>query len=69
MEFDFTLLTSIDDYQKKIMKNLEGLDISLIIINAGISKCGDFLSHPISNHKEVFDTNAMPSLILAHMFA
>ena len=68
IEFDFSKCTSIEDYQSKILDYLVDFDVSLVFINAGQSNCGDFLNHKIETHREMFDTNVMPSLVLTKLF-
>ena len=68
IEFDFSLQTEIDDYKSKIFDFICDYDISMVFINAGQSKCGDFLSHGIETHREIFDTNVTPTLILSYLF-
>ncbi|MEW5827867.1 MAG: SDR family NAD(P)-dependent oxidoreductase [Chloroflexota bacterium] len=64
-----TVDLSRPDFMDKINPAIEGLEIGLLVNNAGISQIGEFLEVPIEQHLKILDVNARASLVLTHAVA
>jgi short-subunit dehydrogenase len=64
-----TVDLSRPDFMDKINPAIEGLEIGLLVNNAGISHIGEFLDVPLEHHLKILDVNARASLILTHAIA
>ncbi len=64
-----TVDLSRPDFMDALAPAIAGLEIGLLINNAGISRLGEFLDVPLEEHLKVLDVNARASLILTHAVA
>ncbi len=64
-----TVDLSRPDFMSVIAPALQGLEIGLLVNNAGISCIGEFLDVPLEEHLKVLDVNARASLVLTHAVA
>jgi short-subunit dehydrogenase len=51
-----------------LIESTQGLEIGLLVNNAGISTIGHFLDVPLEKHLEILDLNARAPLVLAHHY-
>ena len=57
---------SRDDFMDSVNPEIDGLEIGLLINNAGIGLTGDFLDHSIEQELDLFHTNCRAPLIMTH---
>ncbi|MEZ4293678.1 MAG: SDR family oxidoreductase [Polyangiaceae bacterium] len=57
------------DFLPVVQEAAEGLDIGLLVNNAGFGDKGPFVGSDLDMHLRMLDTNCRASLILAHAFA
>lgn len=64
-----TVDLSRPNFMDAITPTLQGLEIGLLVNNAGISQIGEFLNVPIEKHLKILDVNVRAGLILTHAIA
>jgi hypothetical protein len=57
------------DVGDRVASAADGLEVGLLVYNAGISHVGPFLDRPIEDELRALDVNARGALVLAHRFA
>ncbi len=63
-----TLDLALADFLSPLIEATQGLEIGLLINNAGISAIGHFLDVPLEKHLSILTVNARAPLMLAHHF-
>jgi short-subunit dehydrogenase len=59
---------ALPDFLSQLIAATDGIEIGLLVNNAGISAVGHFLDVPIEKHLSILAVNARAPIILAHHF-
>ncbi len=57
-----------EDFMSTLLPQLEGLDIGLLVNNAGFATTGPFIDNPIENEKDQVNLNARTVAMLSHVY-
>jgi short-subunit dehydrogenase len=59
---------ALPDFLSTLIPATQGLEVGLLVNNAGISAIGHFLDVPLDKHLSILAINARAALVLAHYF-